>query len=139
MKREILFRGKRTDNGEWVEGDLIHGVSIRRGRMYIIPIVPNLEDLEGCDPLDGYDVIPYSVCQFTGIIDKNGIKVFEGDIVKHKFRRVWAEQEHTSIVVWNDNFMCYYLFDGASNIRMREDVIYEVIGNAYDNPELVKR
>ena len=139
MKREILFRGKRSDNGEWVKGDLIHGVAIRTGRMYIIPIVSNLECLEGCDPLDGYNVIPSSVCQFTGITDKNGTKVFEADVVKHKFRRVWSEQEHTSIVVWNDNFMCYYLFDGASYIRMREDVIYEVIGNAYDNPELVNK
>ena len=138
MKREILFRGKRTDSGEWVEGDLIHGVSTRRGRMYILPIVSNLAYLKGCDPLDGYEVTPETVTQFTSITDKNGVKVFDGDIVKHKFRRVWAEQEHTSVVVWNDNFMCYYLFDGASNIRMREDVIYEVIGNTYDNPELIK-
>ena len=139
MKREILFRGKRTDNGEFVEGDLIHGVSAKGGRMYILPIVSNLAYLKGCNPLGGYNVVPDSVGQFTGITDKNGTKVFEADVVKHKFRRVWSEQEHTSIVVWNDNFMCYYLFDGASYIRMREDVIYEVIGNAYDNPELINK
>ena len=129
--RPFLFRAKRADNGEFVEGDLIHGVSVKKGKMYILPIVSNLAYLKGCDPLDGYEVTPETVTQFTGITDKNGIKVFEGDIVKHKFRRVWQEQEHTSTVVWNDKFMCYYLFDGVSYHRMREDVIYEVIGNIF--------
>lgn len=129
--RPFLFRAKRADNGEFVEGDLIHGVSVKKGKMYILPIVSNLAYLKGCDPLDGYEVIPDTVAQFTGVTDKNGIKIFEGDVVKHKFRRVWAEQEHTSTVVWNDKYMCYYLFDGVSYHRMREDVIYEVIGNIF--------
>lgn len=131
MKREILFRGKRADNGEWIYGYLI-------GNNVIVGEVVDFDE-EYFNTEFWYKVNPETVNQFTGITDKNGIKVFEADVVKHKFRRVWSEQEHTSIVVWNDNFMCYYLFNGASYIRMREDVIYEVIGNAYDNPELIKR
>lgn len=116
--RKIIFRGKTKCTNQWIYGCLT-----------------NIDTYQiNCE-----SVFKYSVGQFTGITDKNGIKVFEADVVKHKFRRVWSEQEHTSIVVWNDNFMCYYLFDGASNIRMREDVIYEVIGNAYDNSELVNK
>ena len=131
MEREILFRGKRTDNGEWIYGYLI-------GNNVIVGEVADFDD-DYFTTEFWYKVDPETVGQFTGITDKNGIKVFEADVGKHKFRRVWSEQEHTSIVVWNDNFMCYYLFDGASYIRMREDVIYEVIGNAYDNHELIKK
>ena len=76
--RHFLFRAKRSDNGEFVEGDLIHGVSVKKGKMYILPIVSNLAYLKGCDPLDGYEVVPETVTQFTGVTDKNGIKIFEG-------------------------------------------------------------
>ena len=67
----------------------------------------------------------------TGKVVNTGEVVNTGDVVKHKFRRVWSEQEHTSTVAWNDKYMCYYLFDGVSYHRMREDVIYEVIGNIF--------
>ena len=116
--REIKFRGKRLN------GKLKFNKSITR-----------LEN--GSVRLGGYAVIPETVGQFTGLTDKNGKKIFDDDIVKHRFKRVWKTEFHTSKVVWNNEYSCYYLFDGVSNYKMRDDMEYEVLGNIHNNPELL--
>ena len=84
MQREILFRGKTLHTNEWVEGDLIHGLGAKHGKTYIFPTIINLAYIKTkAKPhhIDGYEVHPETVGQYTGLTDKNGVKVFKGDLI----------------------------------------------------------
>ena len=128
MKREILFRGKRTDNGEWVYGNLIDSDSI------VGEIVDF--DEEYFIPEFWYKVDPETVGQFTGLTDKNGTKIFDGDIVR--FYDDSEDELVNGTVILNADFCSFCV-----SMKGHEDVIlmahwqYEVIGNRYDNKELL--
>lgn len=120
--REILFRGKRADNGEWVEGDLIHlpnGIAIlANGYAYI--------DTE-------------TVGQYTGLTDKNGKKIFEGDIVIVFFKC----KKTICTVNWTDIVAQFQLWQLDTLPKMPTvlnlgNYDEEVIGNIYDNPKLLE-
>ena len=139
--REILFKGKRVDNGEWVFGDLIRNLiydgrekEIRIGDIYF----EHNGDIHGKAV---YKVIPETVGQYTGLTDKNGKKIFEGDIVE--FTDKYIHKKGRAEIVfeafkWKYSG-CYY--GGNPGVWLCIDdtsVEFEVIGNIYDNPELLE-
>jgi uncharacterized phage protein (TIGR01671 family) len=128
--KEILFRGKR-DNGEWVEGNLF------------IPDLPNTptQICIGTNVIRiTYDIIPETVGQYTGLTDKNGKKIFEGDIVDCWSEGVNAQGEVQQrrdglwiiYPAWQKHIMWGLCPDAYSHTTV------EVIGNIHDNPELIK-
>lgn len=142
MQREIKFRGKRVDNGEWVYGYLIEcGVS---GKAYIFPNGWDVDESErigeeGCLRLITFEVIPETVGQYTGLKDKNGKEIYEGDIIEYVYRE-HVEIYRAPIKYESDRFIA----DWINNSVLKKDVHFwtterkiQVIGNIHDNPELL--
>ena len=127
--REILFRGKRTDNGEWIYGDLRHISDWKGG--YNPHIVNNTNGRN--NSVTGLEIIPETVGQYTGLTDKNGKRIFEGDILK-TFGYIY-------VIMWDSTRALFYLRDPV--YRVTSDFYYyfgsdlSVIGNIHDNPELL--
>lgn len=131
--REILFRGKRTYNGEWAFGCYSYD------RFTGTTKICSFDSDRGY----AYAVIPETVGQYTGLTDKNGIMIFEGDIVSTDLERPY------NIVVFRDGCFMFNCNDGDRDyydimlpILRSEHTHYEygeVIGNLYDNPELLIR
>lgn len=156
--REILFRGKRIDNGEWVEGQTI--VVIHQDDNDLIFMPQRGEDVKA-DPMDGndraltsiygnyYQILPQTVGQYTGLTDKNGRRIFEGDIVgaKHPEQRKavpclvgFGEFEDVDSLD-NYNYSGWFLKAYGKCLSILEPekggIELEVIGNIHDNPELL--
>lgn len=129
--REILFRGKRLDNGEWVFGDLIRNLiydgrekEMRIGDIYF----EHNGDMHGTAV---YKVIPETVGQFTGLTDKNGKKIFEGDIIAKGFERYEVQ--------WNAEQLRWGIYlEGyeVAGFTKFSEPFFEIISNIHDNPEL---
>ena len=123
--REILFRAKRLDNGEWVQGDLVQAPDGRKA-------ISTEDDL--------VDAVPETVCQYTGMTDRNGRKIFEGDICKY-----YNSEDKDGIAVIREDYAEWR----SGTIRQKEIMTplfylkcskeWEVIGNIFDNPELLQR
>ena len=144
--REILFRGKRTDNGVWVYGNYCIAEKLdKSGAEYFIIEI----EAEGSQ----YYVIPETVGQYTGLTDKNGTKIFEGDIVKILYTD-WISQpleDTRSLEEYLDSltekgvvdfapYVGWYLKNGKYDLSIISGThgYIEVIGNIHDNPELLR-
>ena len=130
--REILFRGKRMDNGDWVYGYYVHIGPVSCQRAYIIP--------EYASSLYVNEVDPSTVGQYTGLKDKNGKRIFEGDVAK-----VLQGKDKDIAYVGFENG-AFMLYPKTGNIYERtlweywyNDWDVEVIGNITDNPELLEK
>ena len=124
--REILFRGKRLDNGDFIIGDL------RRGKTGKAAVY--------WDVLKMYmDVDPETVGQYTGLTDKNGRKIFEGDIIHGLFLFCMPIE---AVVTFQDGaFGLEWQWGDARRFSAFTsicNVTYEIVGNIHDNPELLK-
>lgn len=133
--REITFRGQKVDNGEWVYGFLCCANIIDEWTPH------KWEDEEGntgeyCTT-ERHKVIPETVGQYTGLVDKNGKKIFEGDIVK--FSHPAFKESKIGFVDWEENEVGFVLRinDDYTYIAYLSE-FYEIIGNIYDNKEILE-
>lgn len=142
--REILFRGKRKDNGEWVEGLLSQSTVIAENKSaYVATAIDKIVK----KPFDGgwYEIDSETVGQFTGLLDNNGERIFEGDIVVYDNTPYNAFGHRvTGEIVWHkcawrlkykEYGATYYYALGSEDFF---GVKSEVIGNIHDNPELLE-
>ena len=112
--REILFRGKREDNGEFIISDSIMQIERQNPRLWA--------------KFDCWvKVIQVTVGQFRGLTDKNGNKIFEGDIVE-------SPNGTQGFIEWQ-NAECAFLVNIGDDWQTMDDCPYEVVGNIYDNKE----
>ena len=143
--REILFKAKRTDNGEWVEGYYIYhikrticafGDSVKPEDEQHVIMQDGFSDWNMPRGTVAFEIAPETLCQYTGLTDKNGKKIWENDIVKHEISSglgqvIWYQEDYIGWIVddiWTDGQQ--YSHEMFSEC--------EVIGNIFDNPELLE-
>lgn len=139
--REILFKAKRIDNGEWVEGCYVTS----DGKSFIcMDIVEHYCVIA----LRWFEIDPETLCQFTGLCDKNGNKIWENDIIKYHFGEIYAPIKYGYYQNCFDSqkteHVGFYV-DWTGDKCLRKDLGYWInmvyampVGNIFDNPELLQ-
>lgn len=146
--REILFRGKKISNGEWVYGGIMQTFHPNFDNDSVETFLQQKPNCY-CICADGKDVFveQSSICQYTGLTDKNGKKIFEGDIVKAQItQNLWTKVKkyiETYVVEYHKNYCYFYLKKSGNNLLFDGNWQYavdicEVIGNIHDNAELLE-
>ena len=130
--REILFRAKRLNNKEWVYGYYVHQFGAHEIR------VKKTDEYDN----EGYHIDPETLGQYTGLTDKNGKKIFEGDILKisegndeddYVIRKVYAYRGVLCVDYWTPDWD----FNALAFLDNDTGYVFEIIGNVHDNPELL--
>lgn len=155
---EILFKAKRLDNGEWVEGYYYKRPSLERNEQHYI-LYPKFIDECMPYPTWYFEIDPNTLCQFTGMTDKDGNKIWENDIIesqkfstrpfskKSKYKRLIGVVEYHTCIFENSN----QIYKAEWKVKFNEEDINKypysswsdfwdckVISNKFDNPELLK-
>ena len=136
--REILFKAKRIDNGEWVEGYLVKACqnTYPNGYEIIDKNGINYDELD-CwqSSFTSYEVDEKTICQYTGLVDKKRNKIWENDIVNHC--------EDFYVITWEKDDAMFALedvyFGISESFKSAESRWCEIIGNTIDNPELLDK
>lgn len=134
MQDRYLFRAKRIDNGEWVEGFLVK----KHGLFFIYDIINS----DTCRQ-SNYDVDPSTICQCTGLRDEDGKKIFEGDIVGYidctSTENGYSEHYCRGRVAWDEETASFQVTERLSAESYEVlDRGCNVLGNIFDNPELLE-
>ena len=132
--RKLLFKGKRVDTGEWVEGfpfPSIPGEELNRMTVF--------EQYQGGTVVNTYKIVSSTLCQYIGLKDRKGVKIFEGDIIKHYTDCQINEYSiDTGKIFWHNPTQRYLRTSSTVQSDCRElsaSCEYEVIGNIHDKEE----
>lgn len=124
MMRDIVFRGKAADSGEWKYGDLLRAEYGGKTCCWIVA--------QGREN-KSYSVDPATVGQYTGLTDKNGVRIFEGDIIRKpgRNRELWE-------IRWIGKYSRFAAWRPGTVFAVFAFEMGEVVGNVHDNPELLQ-
>lgn len=123
--RDILFKAKRINNGEWEEGFLFKQMAIDDRMYFAIEVIDKT--------VKSYEVDETTICQYTGLTDKDGNKIWENDIVYIPYMNL---EDSYCRVIFRGGAFIGEMADGCEDSLLNRKA--EVIGNIFDNPELLK-